>query len=600
MKAFSCWLVMAFVIASFSNPARAQEPSQTVLQTARSLYTAGKYDSTISILKTFIKKNGKDPSTEYLVPLLMEALSRTGETEYSLKLADIYAVRFPQSDYTGRVRYLEGIARSRSEDFRGALIAFSRGMEAGYSGQLDSLTLANVRLICERALTGDELAAAADKQNLHPRIRETVLYYAIFKTAQAGPAGRTEELAGEFGQAFPRSPYLASVKDLVSRTKSLQKGQVPVGLLAPISGYDADLGKKIVQGVQLAVDRFNQSGGARINLIICDTKSNMVETARKTRELIQESKVPVIIGPVLSQEAVVTAALVADKDVVMITPTATEDGIAELGPNIFQVNVTTATLGRRIAAYAMNNLNIKEFAVITPSSDYGRILSESFRSEVTKNGGEIVDEEAFDEGANDFKAQFKNLRMVLAKRKWDRENADLGYGARRSPKADSLFLQDSSISIGGMFIPAETDDVVMLAPQVFFYKLKTQILGATGWHNSKTILDGKQYVNNAVVVTSLEPDKEDPAIKEFRSQYMVRTNSEPDRVAALGYDAAELICTVFRTEGTGCPPARIIKSLQAVKGYRGVSGLISFDQFKGVNTEAAIVKISDKQFLRVQ
>jgi ABC-type branched-subunit amino acid transport system substrate-binding protein len=308
----------------------------------------------------------------------------------------------------------------------------------------------------------------------------------------------------------------------------------------------------------------------------------------------------VIIGPELSQEAAVTAAMVADKDVAMISPTATEDGIADLGQNIFQLNATLPTLGKRIADYAMRNLNIHEFAVIAPMSEYGTALSESFRTEVTKNGGEIVAAETFEEGGNDFKTQFKDLRLVLAKRHWDRASADPGYAAHRSAKADSAFMQDSSVTVEGLFIPAEAEDVVMLVPQVYFYKIKAQLLGATGWHNAKTILDGKQYVNNALIVTNLEPDRDNKAVADFRAQFQTRSNIEPDRVAALGYDAAALVCNVFRTEGDEVSARQIVNALQSVRQYQGLSGLISFDQVRGVNTEAAIVKISDRQFLRVQ
>ena len=92
----------------------------------------------------------------------------------------------------------------------------------------------------------------------------------------------------------------------------------------------------------------------------------------------------------------------------MITPTATDDGIAALGPNIFQMNIPLGVLGSKIAKYAMDNLNIHDFAIISPSSEYGATLSKVFRDEVEKKGGEIVNEQVFDEGTHDFNDSLKS------------------------------------------------------------------------------------------------------------------------------------------------------------------------------------------------
>ncbi|MBD3240123.1 MAG: ABC transporter substrate-binding protein, partial [Chitinivibrionales bacterium] len=328
-----------------------------------------------------------------------------------------------------------------------------------------------------------------------------------------------------------------------------------------------------------------------------------VLTAHKTYELLTQTEVPVILGPVLSQNAAVTAAMLVERDPVMLSPTATEDGVAELGSNIFQMNVTTGVLGRTIAEYAMTNLNINEFALLTPLSDYGRVLSESFKAEVQRRGGTIVVEEFFDEGANDLRPQFTTMRYELLLRRKAKDSLRVVAGetlAPRTAKDDSLLLSDSALSVGGLFIPAEAEDVVMIAPQVHFYKIRTQMLGATGWHSPKTILDGKRYVENAIIVTSAETAREDTLWQAFRTRFQTRFGAEPDRVAALGYDAAKLVCSVLEKLGRSASPDRLMQGLRDVQGYRGVSGQISFDPERGVNREAVIMKISNRRFIRVR
>jgi ABC-type branched-subunit amino acid transport system substrate-binding protein len=290
------------------------------------------------------------------------------------------------------------------------------------------------------------------------------------------------------------------------------------------------------------------------------------------------------------------------RDAVMITPTATEDGIAELGPNIFQMNVTTGVLGRTIADYAMANLNTKEFAILTPLSDYGRAMVESFRDQVRKGGGTIVAEQSFDEGANDFRPQFDSLRHTLFRLKRSRDSVLVKDGtlARyHTHREDSLCFADSALPVGGLFIPAECEDVVMLAPQVYFFKIRTQMLGATGWHSTKTILDGQRYVENAVLVTSAELERTDSLWLQFRTEYATRFAAEPDRVCALGYDAARLICDIVIAAGGDVTAEQASRALRGVQGYRGASGVISFDPARNVNREAVVLKILDRRFIRV-
>jgi ABC-type branched-subunit amino acid transport system substrate-binding protein len=340
----------------------------------------------------------------------------------------------------------------------------------------------------------------------------------------------------------------------------------------------------------------------------------MLETARQTQELIGEQHVSVIIGPILSQDAIVAASMLVGKDIVMITPTATDDGIAALGANIFQMNIPLGVLAAKIARYAMDNLNIHDFAIISPANEYGTALSKIFRAEVEKKGCEIVNEQTYDEGTHDFKGQLEKLREDLRVRNKQRtllekslegeEQPDPKKEKHVDPKADKHLVMpvDSTLQVGGLFIPAESEDVTMIAPQVTFHRIKTQLLGSTGWQNPKTIIDGKEYVNNALFSTNIQSGGEgDKEWLDFKSAYRARYSIEPERIAAMGFDAASLVLQVIKDRGAGsASAAQLSQALAAVRNYKGASGPISFDPATRCNIEAAILKIKDKQFIRVQ
>jgi ABC-type branched-subunit amino acid transport system substrate-binding protein len=602
----NCFFALCCVVVSLSfaaGPVSLENP-RVAFKKAEEYYKLARYDSCSAVIRSFLKAHGDDNAAEYLVPLLIESSVREKDYALGQRLFQIYLKKYPASVFMPRLWYLNGIVFSKNGNYSAALSAYSNAFAGGVTPEVDSVALVNVQKICEKALTADELASLSARGDLHQRIIEVLSYYEIVKLFESGQLARVKQKADKYLKMFDRSPHSAAVREYGNKAGDQQRGQVQIGMLVPLSGYNSEIGKQIVQGAQLAFDAYAVASGVKLKVIMCDTRANMIETAKKTKELVYEHRVPIILGPVLSQEAVVAASVLMEKDVVMLSPTANDDGIAGLGPNIFQLNVTLGTLGAKIARYAMDNLNIRDFAIVAPATDYASALSRGFRQEIEKSGREIVAEETYEEGTKDFKAQFDNLKTKLFMRKQQRTAVEtsLSGDATSSLKNDPKLPQpDSVFEIGGIFLPAEAEDAAMLAPQIAFHRIKTQMLGSTGWHNPKIILDGKEYVNNALFSSNLPAgagvEKE---WLDFKTQYRGRFGTDPDRIAALGYDAASLIVTALRQAGSSASGPEIARALSAIKGYKGASGPVSFDPAQRINTEASIIKIRDKQFLRVQ
>jgi ABC-type branched-subunit amino acid transport system substrate-binding protein len=574
--------------------------SATVYDRAVKAYSEGKYDTTIVLIREQLRKNIKDPQSERLVPLVTEALLRKGDTESTHRLIAMFRQKYPSSVFMARLAYLDGVAYAKEQKFLKALNSFSAALDGGVSRTLDSLIMVNSEVIAN-AMCPEEYSSVPSKY-LHSRIAELIQYYEISKLYQAGEYSRAQGLADQFQKNYLRSRYNSKVSSFFSKSKSKEKesSSINIGVLAPISGDEGEIGRRIVAGIQLAIDQFNSQKLLKVKPMILDTKGSMIETARKTQQLLNQNSVPVIIGPMLSQTATVCAAMVMDKPIVMISPTATDDGIAELGKNIFQMNTTMGVLARKIASYAVENLNIREFAIIAPETPYGRLMAENFKNELLKRNIEVVAEEYFEEGGNDFSVQFTNLRSKLLARYIDKQMLEksIDYKSRALVRADSTRYADSTLPVQGLFIPADADDIVMLAPQVFFHRIRTQILGSNGWQNQKVIDDGNRYVLNTMFSANFEPDQTQSSWLEFKKAFKMRYNSEPDKIAALGYDAASLVLRTI--DAVGDDPEKIAEALSKTTGYIGLSSTISFSPESGANSEAVIMKVTQKGFVRVK
>lgn len=571
--------------------------SSVAFDKAVELYSQGKYDSTIMVGRSYLRKYGKNAESEKMVPLITEALVRRGEYPSAYRLFSMFRQKFPQSIFLPRLYYVTGIALAKEEKYQQAITSFSSALEAGVSRVIDSLILNNTEKICKQ-LTSNEFEILSTMP-LNVRLLEVVKFYEIASVSSLGQFVKAQNYAEEFRKMYPRSIYEPKIRELITLAQQKQRGVVQIGVLVPISGEEAEIGKKIYQGVQLAVDQANSSNGLNAKTVVLDTRGNMVETARRTRELIEDHRVPVMIGPVLSHTATVSAAMLMNNPTVMISPTATDDGISALGKNIYQMNVTLGVLGRKVARYAAENLNINDFAILAPNNAYGKLLAENFKAEIQKRNLELVCEDYYEEGANDFATQFLNLRAKLLERHLEKMAIERGLDFKGSvSRADSIKYLDSTLSVGGLFMPGDADDIVMLAPQVYFHRIRTQMLGSNGWHNPKVIQDGKRYVANAIISTSFELNQNQKMWQDFKSAYKARYNTEPDRISALGYDAASLVMKALAYAGND--PSRINDALKKTLNYQGLSGLISFDGINGENTEASILKVTEGGFLRVQ
>ncbi len=148
------------------------------------------------------------------------------------------------------------------------------------------------------------------------------------------------------------SPNIKYVAEALSLLEQIEKhGGVKIGVVLPLMLKDENpatraLGMEFLQGVQLAVDEYNQKVPLKIILEVRDTEKNPSIAARQVADLCSDESVSAIIGPIISGEVFASAGIANERGVPLITPTATANGIAAIGPFIFQANPDYDMRGR--------------------------------------------------------------------------------------------------------------------------------------------------------------------------------------------------------------------------------------------------------------
>ena len=539
------------------------ESGDSAVKNARKALAMKDYENVLEIYKSFsIVADKDDPSYEFLEPVYIEALISQRKYDQISKLSASYIAQYPTGKNVVRIYYLWGIAQANSGNFLQAFIALDEGLKIG---SRDKNTEKSIRDLIERI----------SKEYISPEDKE--------KAVKSGLSPETENILRLYGGSVVRSEEKnRKVSEHINRT---------IGLLVPLTGEFALLGEVVVNTVQMILEENEAAGGGKFILKIYDTEGNAVKAVLKTREILNDN-VQMVIGPVMSNTATVAAAILSQypNKCIMITPTATDDGIAMLGNNIFQVNLTPKMLAEKIANYAVEDLRINRFTILAPLNEYGKVMTNYFSLKVKELGADIEFTEYFSPGASDYRKQFYAIREYHTNTK---------YGAEANP-AKTRYLSDSTIRIGGIFLPVSSpENAVQLAAQIPFHKLSGQILGTSVWDNPKVIIDGKSTVQDICFSTGQKIDNDSEDFRKFVENYKKKYGAEPNLlVAPLVVDAVNLMLKAYSQGGASA--IELYKNLSNISGYQGLSSEISFKNSHGMNNGAVIMKISGQKTIRVK
>ena len=190
-----------------------------------------------------------------------------------------------------------------------------------------------------------------------------------------------------------------------------------IGAFMSLTGDTAQYGISALNGIRMAVEEANGAGGVgghRVELITQDTRSDPGVTEAVVRRLAVESRVHALVGEVVSSRSLAAARVAQEERVPMLTPSATSPEVTAQGDYIFRSCYTDTFQGAALARFAARSLGARRAAVlIDPAQRYSVELARFVREAFERQGGEVVSEQEYREGAADF---FAPLAEVSAAR----------------------------------------------------------------------------------------------------------------------------------------------------------------------------------------
>jgi branched-chain amino acid transport system substrate-binding protein len=346
-----------------------------------------------------------------------------------------------------------------------------------------------------------------------------------------------------------------------------------VAVLAPLSGPVPTFGVSTRDGALLAINEWNAKGGVlgmKITPVVEDSQCTPDPAVNAANKVINQDKVHYIIGEVCSKASIPISEIANAAKVIEVSPTSTNttvtvDKSGATKAYIFRACFIDPFQGKVGATFATNNLKAKNaFIMFDQSNDYVKGLAEAFEATFTQLGGKIVGKESYD-GAKD-----TDFSAILTKVK----------GA----KPDIVYLPDYY-------------NVVNLATKQAKAKgITAPFMGGDGWDSSDLDVkaaDGGYYTNHY--------DASDPRpevqnfLKAYGAAYKDDKNNAkvPDALAALAYDATNLLLTAVKNAGAD----NTDKVKAAIEGisFDAVSGKITFDAQHNPIKGAVIIHVKGGQ-----
>lgn len=188
---------------------------------------------------------------------------------------------------------------------------------------------------------------------------------------------------------------------------------IKIGVTQPLTGAFAASGNYVAQGTKIAAEEINKDGGVlgkKIQLIVEDNKSNPTEAVTTVEKLIEQDKVPLLIGAWSSTLTLAVMPKLEEYHVPMIVETSSSGKITTSGnPYVFRISPTSEMEAKAFQPLA-KQMGIKKAAFLYTNNDFGIGSADEYGKMLKANGVEIGVRETMDPAATDFSAQLAKIK----------------------------------------------------------------------------------------------------------------------------------------------------------------------------------------------
>lgn len=340
---------------------------------------------------------------------------------------------------------------------------------------------------------------------------------------------------------------------------------VKVGLLLPLTGRSAELGKALRDAAVMALfDKYStmsgQEASIRVELVAKDTQGSPEGARQAAAEAVKEG-VELILGPVFSPSVEAIKPLAAAANLPILSFSNNKE---VAGQGVYIMGFDPAEQATRIARYAyLNDLN--NIAMLVPADAYGRQVSGAFESVAKLLGRASRPIIKYSPAGGTLNQDIRTLA------------AEGTTGARFN--FSGLFLPESGNKLGPILGGLSAMNIT---PQ------SIRFIG-TGLWDDRTLI--AQHDLDGAWLASSPPDHYEAFLARFNNTY----SYTPPRIASLAYDGVAL-SAMLATSHQGFGKA----ALTNPNGFAGpANGIFRFRPDGSIERGLAVLEVEGRSGFKV-
>jgi branched-chain amino acid transport system substrate-binding protein len=341
-----------------------------------------------------------------------------------------------------------------------------------------------------------------------------------------------------------------------------------IGVYLPLQGEMAASGDSMLNGLIIAAEQANASGGILglpVRLIVRDTKSEPERVAKAVTDLITVDKVSCLIGG-LAGSGTEASDIASENKIPLMAPGSTMPGISSNEPWTIRLCYTDFLSGRVMAKFAGSMDATRALVLYDPGNDYAKALAMAFGKAFKSKRGNTIVGEPFQTGTTDFSEHIDEIQKI---------------------RPDVVFL------------PADARLAASILVQARAAGLEIPFLGTATWDTEEFLNESGESSRNCYLPGRYAPSAETALARDFNSGYLEKYKKSPNAMAALGYDSLRVFLDAYkRTQGQDGEPLRV--ALTETMNFEGATGPITFEPALAISKAIPILKVKDGDFAFVE
>jgi len=342
---------------------------------------------------------------------------------------------------------------------------------------------------------------------------------------------------------------------------------IKIGFIGSISGRASELSQAARDGVILAIEKTNQSGGLlgrKVELVVFDDQHDK-DQAREGMNALADAGVVGIIGAITSQMAIAAAPEANKRNIVLISPTASTLELEKIKDHFFRTISTCEANARRLAKYAREELGITKVAILKDLSNnaFTDPWQTCFADQFVLEHGEVVAQRTYNSLVQN--VSFLDLAEQLL-----------------AAEPEAILILSNSI------------DAALFSQQVDKLGKNIQMLGSDWAFTGNLVQYGGRSVEGFISTTNLNMDSADPTFQAFKKSYTTRFGVPPKFPSVLAYEATQVL---FAGLSKNPNPSELDKTLASIGPVKGLQGDLLLDSYGDIKRTTHINAVRDGAFV---